>query len=407
MFEDATLSFLTKYTMKYHRLPIEKRPVLFLEIAEKNEQDPIVFGPTYIPLSNRQADEMTKTISKSKGKYLLIDPPKLDDLISMAQFEAKHSDDSVFKGMDESEVSETVTNRFNQIRPKIREIFEEKEDYDLYVKKTLSSVDSLYSILENFSVYDIPVKANRFIGAFVNAGVEIPYADSSDDFYLGFLSPFLAHKVAEKAKKKEIAKLESAGLDYQIAENLVRYGLLEHPFDYDDPILVKNWEFYKNPPQGGKVTATHILQKHDRPVIFPRHSEFIFHTQTINQLVVTLKDDLIYISSLVNGYLYEMLVVDHKQKIVFVFQVTSLRGNKHECDYNTIKIVMENMKIIECQYTLCYVHCSDASSKSESAVIPTNNHNLTNAETNIIKKHLKILIARVPFYRNKVIYPIK
>jgi hypothetical protein len=101
--DDATLQFLTKYTKRYSFLPIEESAVLFLELSDDGETNPEVYCPTYVPLSNRDADTVTTTIRKSEGTYYLVDPPKLEDLITMAQFDAKHSEDSVYKGMDDEE----------------------------------------------------------------------------------------------------------------------------------------------------------------------------------------------------------------------------------------------------------------------------------------------------------------
>ncbi len=62
----------------------------------------------------------------------------------MAQFDAKNSENLVFKGMDDAEVNDIVTT-FNQIGPKTREIFSTQKDYKLYLDMVLPSVDEVFS----------------------------------------------------------------------------------------------------------------------------------------------------------------------------------------------------------------------------------------------------------------------
>jgi hypothetical protein len=308
-------------------------------------------------------------------------------------------------------VKDIVTTRFDQIGPKTRVIFATKENYDLYLGRTLSSVSGWFSKMGSFSVYNVPKEANMFIGAFVNADVDIPYSDLGDNYQLKFLSSNLAVEIANKAEAEDIAQLHRSrvGLEYQIAEELVCYGLKEHGPHCDDPILVKNWKWYKNPtnPNATELSAVQLLESHLRPVIFPRRTVISFNKQTMKQLVTDLSDTVIYRCILVNGWLYDMMIVDHDKKIVYVFQVTKLKAGDHNCDYSTIKKVMDDMKIIENNYEMYYIHCSDASQKSESAVVKvTNNKKLTKSETDKIDKHMKIFIARVPYYPNKPVYEI-
>jgi hypothetical protein len=189
---------------------------------------------------------------------------------------------------------------------------------------------------------------------------------------------------------------------------LVCYGLKEHGPHYDKPILVKNWKWYKNPtnPNATELSAVQLLESNECPVILPRRTVILFNKQTMKQLVTDLSDTAIYRCILVNGWLYDMMIVDHDKKIVYVFQVTKLKAGDHNCDYSTIKKVMDDMKIMENNYKMCYIHCSDASQKSESAVKVTNNKKLTKSETDKIDKHMKIFIARVPYYPNKPVYEI-
>ena len=100
-----------------------------------------------------------------------------------------------------------------------------------------------------------------------------------------------------------------------------------------------------------------------------------------------------YHSRLINGLLYDALVAEHSQKTVYCFQSTNLRANKQNFEFNTLRKVMDGMKIQEAKYKVVYIHCSDASSSFENAV-PIS----ADIEALIDEGHLEVLIARFPYY---------
>ena len=82
-FRKVLLDDLLIFTEDYRSEPLEKRPVLFLELAE-DEVNPRSHIATLLQPSNRDVYTLTKEFEKSNAIYMLINPPACEDLCTIA-----------------------------------------------------------------------------------------------------------------------------------------------------------------------------------------------------------------------------------------------------------------------------------------------------------------------------------
>jgi hypothetical protein len=108
-------------------------------------------------------------------------------------------------------------------------------------------------------------------------------------------------------------------------------------------------------------------------------------------------------STLHNGMLYDFMFVCHKERTVYVFQSSRLRGRDHAFDYSVLKEVMDGLGFDKNpDYKLVYVYCSDSSSKSEMGCVITNDHKAkaSAADIEFVDSRLTVRIARVCYFPN-------
>ena len=116
--------------------------------------------------------------------------------------------------------------------------------------------------------------------------------------------------------------------------------------------------------------------------------------------VKDLEENCLYRCKLHHGALFDALLVDHDNTVVYVFQSSNLRGNKHSLDYKTVFKVMDKLNMLETVYRMVYVYCSDWSTTKEIGCNPTNGSNPPLSEDSVdkVKGKFSILIARVCYY---------
>ena len=125
-------------TLGYRSEPLEKRPVLFLELAE-DEVNPRSHIATMLQPSNRDVYTLTKEFEKSKAIYMLINPPACEDLCTIACLQAQFGLNSMFRGMNYDSIIELITNRINTLGPISRSVLND----DIFFESKVKYVDKM------------------------------------------------------------------------------------------------------------------------------------------------------------------------------------------------------------------------------------------------------------------------
>ena len=74
-----------------------------------------------------------------------------------------------------------------------------------------------------------------------------------------------------------------------------------------------------------------------------RHTSF--PAQYLSKPITELCEDTVYSSSLVNGAVYDLLVVNHKQRMVYLFQTTSQSAKGHAIKPSTVRNVLDGLSM--------------------------------------------------------------
>ena len=73
----------------------------------------------------------------------------------------------------------------------------------------------------------------------------------------------------------------------------------------------------------------------------------------------TLDERSVYKSTLVNGYLFDMLTVNHSLKMLYIFQVTDLKPIDHSMSVSTLHNVFAGLRMlnegVDSEYRVTYV----------------------------------------------------
>ena len=396
-----TLNDVLSLTDPYNGVKdINHLPVLLLELSE-DENNPRSYIPTYIPLSNRNVYDITKEMQKSNGQYMLVAPPTCEDIQEMAVVEAKVGVDSLFQGLSEDAIREMVKSRVDILGPKIRDVFVSEGKFNVSKKMLSKQADKLFCEFSEISVDHMPKNARNYIGAFVVNDSFVPSLSekSGDWYYIDFLSDYIKKVIALACNEGNFKFFMSSSqyqFDYLIAEAIMVHSLMAHKTEDIISLQWKynNWTFYKNPVKGEFLSHKHSIPLPKIPLCT---KEILFSSLYLRANVSELQQGVLYRCSLHNGALYDALVV--VGHIVYIFQSSSLSASTHSLDYSTIKNVMDFLKFdSNPQYSMCYVYCSDNSSKSKSRCDVTGTSSLSREELTLFKKTFTINIARVCYY---------
>lgn len=110
---------------------------------------------------------------KARPVYVLVDPPSLESVLSIAQFGGEvwfEGLKSVFQGEDAANVA---TPRFGKVDPNLQDILCTQNEFDEISKGRKANAYILYSNDEDVSISNFPQNAENFIGALQCLNLEI------------------------------------------------------------------------------------------------------------------------------------------------------------------------------------------------------------------------------------------
>jgi hypothetical protein len=186
-----------------------------------------------------------------------------------------------------------------------------------------------------------------------------------DDEYEDYLAKL-------KSKANKIYSVDQFELTYQIEEAIVEYGLKRKEGkenDENDSWQVKNWDFYLQPPSIDKIELSVIGIKTCKNIV---KFDAVFTANNNNNEADALKSDTIYNSTKSNGWLFDRMTVDPENKIIFMYQVSSLLLDQHKLKYSTIDAVRSAFNVYNKGYQVRFVYCCDISICHKKVCVPSN-----------------------------------
>eukprot|EP01031_Cornospumella_fuschlensis_P028897 gene28897-34872_t len=370
-----------------------KQPVLILELDEK-ESDPLCPIPFHVSTSSRQADQTLKSIFKVRAPFYLVQPWFEEELRmmywlldwsgSLAQYPHVHD----------------WYGKFLEFGGVPREFFRSKKNLPVDVKgleeKALSEIREL-------SPYNLGQNAKRFIAPVIRPGVMVPLLNdklenftstvldasssssgetpdndpdsgnqegvaNTDTWKFSFLN-FKTARIMETAVKRpaELKAFQRFGLEYQYHESLVLYGgVLKTPISlYQLPASLQapSWQWHA----AGKTAPLSAHQVQALLSSMPDTSRlYSFPSQVYVCPVGSLDASRTYRSSVVNGYLYDFMTVNHAHKLVYFWQVSTMTPKEHAVSLNVLEKVLNGLNMWGGQspdYKIVYIYCSPHKSK--------------------------------------------
>eukprot|EP01036_Dinobryon_divergens_P024381 gene24382-32827_t len=400
----VSLDVLEIRTRIFEAEPLENKPVLFLELQEW-EGNPCSYIATLIHLSNSNVFGITKEFAKAGAKYMLIDPTTTNDLCKMACMEAKFGTDySVFKGIDEKSIVETVTARVNILGPIPRSVFLTETAFDTECAELEENAASLFDVAGKISVDNLPNQAKRFIAPFVDDDSVVPYlkGDKRVSYSLRYLSEYIALLVAKECTseaRREI--LRPRKFLHLIQEDIVRHGLMDRTvlekkfistMKLNDNWFVKKWTFFKNAKNRNTKKAVNFKAT---GITSCNRVEY-FDAMYLERPVLELQEHVLYVSKKHNGALYDCMYVDHAKKCVFAFQTSDKDPHKHSLEVGTVYKVMLKLQLPLHKYTMKYFYCcSDTKVLMQGCILKEVD---ASSEETSLAKAMKIYIAMIKFF---------
>ena len=393
-----------RYTFQY------PKAVIIIELKEGEADEPQSRCARHTYLSCRNSFSTTNETYKSEaGYYFLMQPHSLEQLQEIAAFEYTEARDScIFSDKNSvEEVKDEVNKRVSKVGPIIRSVI--SKHYEYYVQSMKDNASKIFKDIEELAVDFLPSNSKLYIAPYVtniyNSYLKgPPNEDRSRKYEFRFNSYFACQEIAKHVTAENFQKLREKEFDYLVAEDVMRYGLMSST-DINDRFSFYQWKFYANNPDAKiskKIDAPHI-QLCDRAILYPG--------VVLQEDVSNLKEKVLYHSCKHNAYLFDALTVSHKDKMVYMFQSSYLKGNEHNLSVSTIRTVLRGLCMWDdsthswiSDYKVCFVYCSNENSKGEKGCVITTNSDGGTVEQDkvdiktIVEPYFKIVIARVVYY---------
>eukprot|EP01031_Cornospumella_fuschlensis_P034004 gene34004-41149_t len=368
-----------------------KRPVLILELDE-DENDPKCPIPFHVSAPSRQADQTLKTIFKALAPFYLVQP-WFEEELQMMYWLLDWSGSLAGK----PHVHDWY-DKFLLYGGVPRFIFrsDDKDPVDAkgFLQKGISDLNP-YDLGQNAMRFVAPVirpgvtvpllniKLKNFTSTLLDAssssGRETPDSDSdsgsqeedadTDTWKFSFLN-FKTARIMEMAVKlpAQLEAFRCFGLEYQYNEGLVLYGgVLKKPISlYKLPVSLQapSWQWHA----AGEIAPLSASDVQELLSSMPNTSRlYSFASQVYVCPVRSLDESRTYRSSLVKGWLYDFMTVNHTLKIVYFWQVSTDTPRKHAVTLNALEQVLKGLGMWGGQnpdYKVVYIYCSPHTGKA-------------------------------------------
>ena len=365
---------------EYSKIHKHDNSVLILELQE-SEIDPVIGMPFISAVSTINLDSKLKTLRKSANRnFMLISPPDIEEvsLMTEAIMDVCPNND-LFRDKSKEEAVSIVQSRAQKVGAIPRYLFSDADDFEARVIELRESASkSISTVFSELRVNNIPTDAELFVAPYCRPGVTDPNfprfyhtaspinhhlfseedlnerwftKDSLYNFEFRYLSEFTKQIHFFTCKGREdIETMKRFDFDYQYAESIIAIGGILIPKrteDIDDRIRSKHWEWHKNIDYTETLSRDSKLPNDMIPAL-PRSSAVMkFLGMFYMGDVRTLESDRLYRGTFHNLALYEYFNVDHENKIIYLYHVTTGDLSKHSFTMSMISKVMEKLCMFE------------------------------------------------------------
>ena len=327
--------------------------------------------------------EVLKTMMKSGCSLYLCDPwPKQQLEIAAAVLTHLSQDKRCVKDWE---------TRFAYVGGLPRIVFAyDHQGYNRY-RYNVESVSYFALVVKTFSNLSIYLKATSWeyvVAPFVRKGINNPLMGkrcilrkdgsgyeivdpmtrgSLDVVEFRFLSDKVIFDVLRQIRQirvpDQLRAMADYGIEYQMQKAVVCYGcaMTSHSDrDAMDPsLLAENWQWYyqtKTNPFQTQLSKTQVLK-----VLSGWNTchAVLFARQLLHQSVSTLDETAVYKSTFVNSKVYDMLTVNHTDKMVYMFQVTNKVPIYHAISVTALHDAFEALRMfdggVDSEYGVTYV----------------------------------------------------
>jgi hypothetical protein len=434
--KDATIFNVITLTRVGYNVPLEDKPILLMDMLE-HETNPVSYIGTLIQPHNLDVYELTRTFSKSKTIYMLIDTPTLEEMITMAIMYVKYGSSKMMFGkynLSDDEIRIIVTERVEILGPVPWTIFDDDDLFENKVGSTIYIANRFANIIPSISLLRFPYGIEKIVTPFVKDKTAYPCIIGSQkhvEFGIKFLSSFLLYAAMETCTSKDkINKMIDYNYkyDFEIQKAIVIYGLTikshldktifkklniseyaEILSENNSNWLIKNWIFYNNNKTPKKILLT------DTNINICDKKRY-FDSKYLETDIRYLDSNTLYIPSINYKDLYDCLYVDQINRILYIFQsnmhMELRQPSEHIIKLSTLYNTLKYLNYFEVQdngnynYTIRYIYCIPFDTiLKKSCKLENDITNIDNKDKfQIIADSMKIFIAKIKLFNLNEIY---
>jgi hypothetical protein len=341
-------------------LPRDKCVVL-VELKEK-EVDPDISFPYFVTTSSRDAESIIlKTLTKDGGIFFLSDPHTFPEVYFVREISSIVEPDS-----DAVPTLPKLRERVAEIGCILRYLFANNERYLGYLTLVNGATNSFFKVLDDMTEYNIPTKCKFFLAPVARKGIPNTklymqnWLQKQDGSFLeeggdlrGFIFKFhsenLAQRIGSIIKNSDaLNMIELYGLTYQLMERKVLDGafLSNHPSfqaNLSAEWLMENWNIFEDHSDKNNKTFNEKL----RNATIRANTHFKFPRMVLKKPAHELNQEYVYQSMVVNGKVYDLMVVNHELKRVYLFQLTAKTPKAHPISMCAFKEVLEGLGMLD------------------------------------------------------------
>jgi hypothetical protein len=348
------------------------RCVLLVELLEGEKEVRVAKRcASAFSISNNSANGDFKELDKSGLKWRLVDPMSRNEMQAAGMLLFWGGERLFGDTLDK--VRQCIAERCDEVGEITRLVLCSSDDYNKRVSLQCSvQAQALFEDkFESNSVYSATKAAKLFMAPFVKDKDKDVVPDVSAETQLWewrFLSLKRAQAAASLAEQlpTAVASLDKYGLLWQVQESLVAAALLGQLASgtVRSPYHLDLWEWFPDP---GKDSLANKEPLDDPPADFVELAAVIeFEGRYLSAKVTNLKAGHLYRSTGWQTVLCEYLSVDHKNKTVSLYQVSTILPQNKGTKTRHVEEVRRRLQLAAAKYNLRLVYIVDASTKTKS-----------------------------------------
>ncbi len=324
------LSKQCKTFMRFKYNSVSERPLLLLDLKEKESDPDAIFVNVFSSQSSRDANNAFKTYDKDGGlSWILAQPWSRTQVLDITRlwYRLNEGGLSFLSGgaLTEAAAVNMMDGRFEYCGGRLRYLLKPANKYTAYCKDLMSFSVKPFEDIEKTSVFNLPSGLKFFLSFFLHDGVTNPtycaefIVDGKDvsNFEYRPLSPRLGRLLVQHIKNEDMYRSLNEYVPYHVlAECIVNdYYLRDANSRTPDKFKV-----YSDP--GKRYLSEACLVRHAVPV----YSERIIYRSdgdVVGTAIDNLREKVLYIPESPRAKLFDSFGVDKENKLLHLFQTTT------------------------------------------------------------------------------------